>query len=121
MKKGQFYIVLATLFFCSLTAFSQGDTAQNDTLRKFIQKKRDYNRTYGYGYRIQLYNGFETEAKKIRARFRIRYPNVSTYLVYNSPEWKIQVGDYKTRLEADKALLNLKNRFRGAIVIPLGK
>lgn len=122
MKKGHFYIILFALFFGGTTVgYSQGNTTQNDTLKKFIQKKKAYNKKFGYGYRIQLYNGFETEAKKTRAKFRIKFPDVKTYVIYKSPEWKIQVGNYKTKLEADRAILAFKDQFYGAIVIPLGK
>ena len=34
------------------------------------------------------------------------------------PEWKTQVGFYKTKLEADRALLNFKRKYQSAIVIP---
>jgi hypothetical protein len=37
-------------------------------------------------------------------------------LSYESPEWKVRVGNYKTRLEADRALLKFKEKFTGAIV-----
>ena len=66
-------------------------------------------------------NGFEVEAKKTRAKFRIEFPEIKTYLVYRQPEWKIQVGTYKTKLEADRALLEIKKEFSSAIVVPLGK
>ena len=122
MKKRYFYTTLCILLFCGIsTGYSQENSTKNDTVQKFIQKKRDYNKKYGYGYRIQLYNGFETEAKKTRAKFRIKFPEVKTYVVYKSPEWKIHVGNYKTKLEADRALLAFKDQFYGAIVIPLGK
>ena len=122
MKKGHFYITLIALLFCGvMTGYSQSSTTQNDTLKKFIQKKRAYNKKYGYGYRIQLYNGFETEVKKTRAKFRIKFPDVKTYIIYKSPEWKVQVGNYKTKLEADRALLAFKDQFYGALVVPLGR
>lgn len=122
MNKRHLYISLLALLFCGISAsFGQNNTVQNDTLAKFIEKKRAYNKKFGSGYRIQLYNGFETEAKKTRAKFRIKFPDVKTYIVYKSPEWKIQVGNYKTKLEADRALLAFKDEFYGAIVIPMGK
>lgn len=122
MKKGHIFTSIFLLLFCGVFAgFSQQNSAQSDTIQKFIQKKRAYNKKYGYGYRIQLYNGFETEAKKTRAKFRIKFPDVKTYIVYKSPEWKIQVGNYKTKLEADRALLAVKDDFYGAIVVPLGR
>lgn len=90
-------------------------------IQEFIAKKRAFNKEFGYGFRIQLYNGFEVEAKKIQAKFKLDYPDLKTYLVYRQPEWKIQVGHYKTKLEADRNLLNIKKDFPYAIVVPLGK
>ncbi|MFY0602791.1 MAG: SPOR domain-containing protein [Flavobacteriaceae bacterium] len=122
MNKRRLSTIIITLFFSVILAgHSQSNVPQNDTLKKFIQKKRVYNKKYGFGYRIQLYNGFETEAKKTRAKFRIKYPDIKTYVIYKSPEWKIQIGNYKTKLEADRALIAIKNNFYGAIVVPLGK
>jgi hypothetical protein len=41
--------------------------------------------------------------------------------VYNSPEWKVQVGNYKTKLEADKDLIKFQKKITGIIVVPMGK
>ena len=59
--------------------------------------------------------------KKTEAKFKIDFPEIKTFLLYRQPEWKIQVGFYKTKLEADRALLNFKRKYGSAIVIPLGK
>jgi len=55
------------------------------------------------------------------AKFKSDFPEIKTHLIYRQPEWKIQVGFYKTKLEADRALLELKRKYQSAIVIPLGK
>lgn len=90
-------------------------------IKELIEKKRAYNKMYGFGYRIQLYNGFETEAKKIQAKFKIEYPEISTFLRYRKPEWIIQVGSFKTKLDADRTLLMIEKKFPSSIVIPVGK
>ena len=84
-------------------------------------KKRSFNKEFSYGFRIQLYNGLEIEAKRTSAKFKLDFPETKTHLVYSQPEWKIQVGFYKTKLEADRALLNFKRKYQSEIVIPLGK
>jgi hypothetical protein len=119
---------LLIAFFCfgffmisSHEVLAQEEKTENQLIEEFIDKKKDFNKEFGYGFRIQLYNGFEVEAKKTRAKFRIEFPDIKTYLVYRQPEWKIQVGTYKTKLEADRALLEIKREFSGAIVVPLGK
>lgn len=109
------------LFVGSLEISAQNQHNDNEQIKELIAKKRAYNERYGYGFRIQLYNGNEKRAKNIRARFRYLFPNVYTKLKYDAPEWKIQVGNYKTRLEADKAVMIFSQKFSGIIVIPMGK
>lgn len=108
-------------FLTSQTIYSQSIKSDSTLINELISKKRSFNKEFGYGFRIQLYNGFETEAKKTEAKFKIDFPEIKTYLLYRQPEWKIQVGFYKTKLEADRALLDFKRKYRSAIVIPLGK
>ena len=107
--------------YTSQTVYSQSKKTDNELINNLIIKKKEFNKKFGYGHRIQLYNGFEIEAKKIREKFRIDFPEIRTYIVYKQPEWKIQVGYYKTKLQADRALLNFKRKYESAIVIPLGK
>ena len=118
-------VIICCLFFVgfltSQTIYSQSKKSDSTLINELISKKRNFNKEFGYGFRIQLYNGFEAEAKKTEAKFKIDFPEIKTYLLYRQPEWKIQVGFYKTKLEADRALLGLKRKYGSAIVIPLGK
>ena len=118
-------VIISCLFFVwfltSQTIYSQSIKSHSTLINELISKKKSFNKEFGYGFRIQLYNGFETEAKKTEAKFKIDFPEIKTYLLYRQPEWKIQVGFYKTKLEADRALLDFKRKYRSAIVIPLGK
>ena len=118
-------VILCCLFFVgfltSQSTYSQSMKSDSTLINELISKKRNFNKEFGYGFRIQLYNGFEKEAKKTEAKFKIDFPEITTYLLYRQPEWKIQVGYYKTKLEADRALLDMKRKYGSAIVIPLGK
>jgi hypothetical protein len=122
MKKS---IVLGCLlfvgFFTTQSVFSQSEKSDIMLVNELISKKRSFNKEFGYGFRIQLYNGIETVARKTMRKFKYDFPETKTHLVYSQPEWKIQVGFYKTKLEADRALLDFKRKYQSAIVIPLGK
>ena len=115
------FIIVAVVFSVSNTAYSQNNTQKSEKISKLISKKRSFNKKSGFGYRIQLYNGNEQKARKYRARFAVEFPGNTSKLVYNAPEWKVQVGNYKTKLEADKALIKFQEKFSGIIVIPMGK
>ncbi|MEQ6123713.1 SPOR domain-containing protein [Pseudotenacibaculum sp. MALMAid0570] len=125
MRKSILIFSFLTVSFLSFqSVYSQDQKTDNELISDLISKKKDFNKKFGYGFRIQLYNGFEVEAKKMEAKFRIEFPEIKTYLSYRQPEWIIQIGLYKTQLEADRALndLELKRKFgAGVIVVPLGK
>ncbi len=112
-------LLVALLFLVSFTSFSQSNHNDIKSINKLIKKKRTYNKVTKTGYRIQLYNGLEKKAKNTRYRFKTLFPNTRTFLSYEAPEWKIQVGDYRTRLDADRALNQISEEFSGAIVIQL--
>jgi len=109
-------VVLTTNF-----TYSQSKKSDNILIKELISKKKSFNKEFGYGFRIQLYNGIETVAIKTLRKFKYDFPDIETHLEYRQPEWKTQVGFYKTKLEADRALLNFKRKYQSAIVIPLGK
>jgi len=112
-----FYVLIAGC----LSFSAQNKTNSSEEIKKLITKKRAFNKEYGYGFRVQIYYGNETKARSLRSKFSLNYPEVYTKLDYNQPYWKVQVGNYKTRLEADKAMIRFLENFSGLIVIPLGK
>lgn len=120
------YTLLIPIFLCYLlvniaSLSAQNATNKSESVQKLLDKKIRYNNTVGFGYSIQIYYGNETAAKSKNAKFIILYPAIKTKLVWDNPDWKVQVGNYKTKLEADRANLIYKKEFSGTIVIPLGK
>ena len=113
--------IILVVFLTTKPSFSQSEKSDNTLINELISKKRSFNKEFSYGFRIQLYNGIETIARKTMRKFNYDFPEIKTHLIYRQPEWKIQVGFYNTMLEADRALLNFKRKYKSAIVIPLGK
>ena len=107
------FSVLTILLFNSFDGFSQ------QTINKLIEQKRAFNKTTKTitNFKIQLYNGNEQRVYTVRNNFSSAFPNIQYTISYDAPEWKIQVGNFKTRLEADRTLLLIKEQFSGAIVI----
>ena len=108
--------VLLALLITSGIAFAQNEA---DKIEDLISQKRNYNQQHKYTvvFKIHLYNGTESEAYKIRSNFRSAFPEYKTTIIYKQPEWKTQVGDFETKLEADRVLLLIKKEFSGAIVL----
>lgn len=92
---------------------------ESKEIKSLIAKKREYNKYNGTGFRIQLYNGSEKRARNIKFSFEKQFSGTYSKLKYEAPDWKVQVGRYRTRLDADRALNKIREKFSGAIVIPL--
>ena len=119
MKIMKIILFLIIITLGALNTSAQETYNNKSAIQKMIEKKREYNKTHKKGYLIQLYNGLESTAKSTRKRFKEEFPEVRTELEYKAPEWKVQVGNYKTRLDADRALNKIRKKFSGAIVIPM--
>ena len=85
-----------------------------------IEQKRNFNKNNKNSivFKIQLYNGNETEAYKVKRNFDLEFPEYKTVIdASKQPDWKTQVGYFKTRLEADQVLTIIRKKFAGAIVL----
>lgn len=109
--------VLITFIFAVLISVT-GHAQESQEINEVLSKKIEYNKEHpeGKGFKIQLYNGNESQAYRVRSEYQIKF-NEKAELLYESPEWKVRVGNYMTRLEADRALLEIKQKFSGAIVL----
>ena len=70
------------------------------------------------GFRVQLY--FDSDKGNInsaRARFIAQFPKVDTYVEYNAPNFFLKVGDFRTRLEAEKIKAEIEGQFPTSFII----
>ncbi len=65
-----------------------------------------------YGYRVQVFFGTDRkEAYNEQARFKSLYPEYGTYLSYTQPNYRVKVGDFRTRAEAQRLMNELRPEF----------
>ncbi|MDE6288244.1 MAG: SPOR domain-containing protein [Muribaculaceae bacterium] len=68
------------------------------------------------GYRVQVFddnnvNTAKQEAQSRRQLIQSRFPELRTYVQFNSPYWRVKVGDFKTRSEAETTMLAIRQAF----------
>lgn len=93
------------------------DSSQD--VKNLVIKKIKFNATKvaAKTYSIQLFYGSENGAERTLAKFRKLFTETSSNLEFDSPSWKVKVGNYKTRLQADKHLQEIIILFSDAIVL----
>ena len=83
--------------------------------------KNDDDQPKIQGYRIQIYSGSShVDAKKAKTDFLQIYESPSVYLIYKQPNYKVRVGDYRNRVEAQKLFHQLLSdgNFKAVLIVP---
>ncbi|GAB4004915.1 hypothetical protein GCM10028808_03540 [Spirosoma migulaei] len=80
-----------------------------------------HNRTIRYapGYRIQVYVGNQRqEADAAKLMISQNFPELSPYLSYNQPTYKLKVGDFMRRLDAERYYTSIRRLITSAQLQP---
>src|SRR5690606_5788178 len=79
--------------------------------------KETGTRTTAMGFRVQIYSGSDrTEAYGEQARFKRLYKGIDTYLSYEEPNYRVKVGDFRSKSEAQALMQGLRKQFNNVFV-----
>lgn len=75
------------------------------------------------GFRIQIYynstRNAREESARVRADFINMFPDIKSYAEYREPGYfMVRVGDYRSRTEGFKDMINIKKEFPDAYFVP---
>jgi hypothetical protein len=74
---------------------------------------------YAPGYRIQVYVGdARQKADQAKVYTYQNHPELNPYLSYRQPTYRLKVGDFMRRMDAERYLEMLKQQFASAILLP---
>lgn len=96
---------------------------QDPKIERLLAEKRKINSsiTLNDKYKIQVYSGESDLAKKTLVEFRKEFKNLDATIVFNTPSYKVWVGNFKSRLDVERALVELKKKYPTALVIKPNK
>ncbi|WP_284653694.1 SPOR domain-containing protein [Flavobacterium terrisoli] len=124
--KTKLVFTAAAVFFLSQKSFSQeGKVAvsQDPKFEQLLNEKRKINSsiTINDRYKIQIFNGDSENSKKTLIDFKKENKTLDATIVFSTPAYKVWVGNFKTRIEAEKNLELLKKKFPNAFLIKPNK
>ena len=107
-------LIIALFSFANLSA-QQGtvEVNQDKQIDVLLKVKKDVNASEA-NYKIQIYSGNRPGAEKAQMEFRNSFGEWSSTKEFETPNYKIWVGNFETRLEADRALVKIKQKFANA-------
>ena len=98
-------------------AGQNGNTIINKSykLDSIIKLKKELNSKI-QNLRIQIYNGDRTNAELIIKEYIDNFNDTTADIIYETPNYKIWVGNYYTQLEADRNLIKIRKKFSSAFI-----
>ena len=88
---------------------------QDSDIDKLLEYKKDIKTTKLY--RIQVFQSIDPDkAQREKSNFLNAYGEWPVEIVWNTPNYKVWVGNFATRLEADRALVKIKKNYMNAII-----
>ena len=123
MKNFKFLIFVCMFLFSFWDISAQDeDVYYNDTLtKKFFQIKKDFSKktfesTY---YTIQIFYGSLNEADSIYNDFKENYEDLKSELIFETPNYKVRIGEYKDINVASQSLEKIRRIYPGSFIIKL--
>jgi len=118
----------ATLFllFINWNSFSQEaktTITQDPRFELLLSEKRKINSSINIQdrFKIQIFTGDAENSKKTLTEFRKTNKSLDATIVFHTPIYKVWVGSFKTRIEAEKKLQELRKKFPNAFLIKPNK
>jgi len=114
------FISICLIVFTTNGYAQQGTVSvnQDKNIDVLLDLKKEMNKTENLTdrYKIQVYSGNRGEAEVTQTKFNSAFENWKSNIVYEYPNFKIWAGSFTTRLEADRALKEVKRKFPSAFI-----
>lgn len=120
------FLLTIILSVITLGGFAQNEGSlrikQDSRIERLMKRQRDIyavNNTMS-GFRVQIFMEIGNEAvdhaEVVKSEFEEAFPELPIYLSYEQPYYRLRVGDFRNRVEAEKYLRILKPKYSLAFV-----
>jgi hypothetical protein len=124
LSKAFLLIVLLTQF--SYNSFCQEGivtTTQDPKFEQLLNEKRKINSSITIidRYKIQVFNGDNENSRKELMAFKRDFNSIDCTIVFSTPFYKVWVGNFKSRIEAERNLIEIKKKYPKAFLVKPNK
>ena len=112
------YLIIIFFLASTYTSFGQNGTIEikrNYKLDSIIKIKKEINSKI-QNLKIQIYSGTRDEAEVVMQEYIEVFKDTLINIIYETPNYKIWVGNYYTQIEADKKLIKIRRKFSSAFI-----
>lgn len=120
-KHNLLYFFILSSLFCFTSNGQDGKTnvSVDPKIDQLLKEKRKLNTGLflNEGYKIQIFYGNSEESKKKLQEFKKEFKDLDGTIIFNSPNYKVWIGNFKTRIEVERAMLDIKKKYPTALII----
>jgi len=115
-------LISSIIFYAFINAQEIDSVQKKGTIAINVSSKIDklvkvkFSENYSDSYKIQLFYGGLSQAHSTLNKFNSSYSQWSGRILFETPNYKVWVGNYRTRLEADRALMKIRKQFPSAFI-----
>lgn len=126
LKKFRTSSILLVTLLTTQNIFSQTKETsieQDEKIKKLLLEKRKNNSgiTINDKFKIQIFFGNIEESKKTLLAFKKEFPLLDGTIIFSNPSYKVWAGSFKSKIEAEKSLINIKKKYLSAVIIEPNK
>ena len=115
-------LIYLFLLIISGTCFSQNSNSkinEDSKFTKLLDLSKEANNEYFNSnyFSIQIYSGSYKEADSILNYVKDKYLNDSIFFFFETPNYKVQVGKFQSKIDAQKKLRSVIKDFRAAFIL----
>lgn len=92
-------------------------TARMVSLGSKVADKTSGKRVRVRGFRVQIFSGSSrSDAYAVESKFQSSYKDIASYVTYEEPNYRVKVGDFRSRSEATSFMRELRSQYSNVFV-----
>jgi RNA recognition motif-containing protein len=116
--KKMVFVAIMSFFYTGIALAQEAEIniSQDPKIDKLLTYKTEINQETDNDnrFKIQIFNGNLQNAQRAKAKFESRNSEIVPKIKFETPNYKVWVGNFRTSLEADRFLEEVKKIFPNA-------